>query len=178
MKLTIPQICTILITLLFQSCQTQRVPEVFLLPENHKGFFVVVYDQPNGQENIRSNNEILYRIPSSGVLFIKDKYKPGKVTYEDGTWYQHFFTVDSSNNRKPLARLDIGNFNNGSAQASIPEKYSRDSVGIFIIAAAIMGDEKTRFTTTKYFIGTFNELTNAKDNMPFEYIDSLRLMRN
>ena len=175
MRLTVLPKYIILVTILLQSCQTQRTSEVFLVPENYKGFFQIVYNQSKGQENEIEKKLRIYKIPSSGVLFTKCKYNSGSISYENGVDYQTFFTVDGNDNRTPLTKLDIGSFNTESTLTPIQENFSRDSIGIFIIFAGIMGDGKSELTITKYFVGTYNQLANAKD-IPFKYIDSLRTL--
>jgi len=162
------------LTIFFHSCQINRTSEIFLLPENYRGFFYIIYNQPKGQNSEIEKGHRVYDLPLNGVLFTKCKDNPGDIVYENGKSYQTFYTVDENGNKNQLQKFDIGNFNSGSSSTLAQENYSRDSVGIFLISGGIMGDGNSQLTTTKYFIGTYNNLSKSKD-ISFEYIDSLRI---
>jgi hypothetical protein len=157
----------------FTACETDRTPETFILPANFKGFFYIVYNQIGGQDKVFEQNRRLYKIPTTGVLFTKFKNDWRSIKFENGVTNQQFYFVDNNEKRLRIKVLDTGDFNNQTTPYPNEKFYSRDSLVAFFISAGIISNGETTLTTDQYYIGTYNELTNAK-GFTFEYIDSLR----
>ncbi|MBQ0734506.1 DUF6843 domain-containing protein [Aquimarina celericrescens] len=83
-------------TLLLFSCKQEvSDPAIYLIPDGYIGEVVVVYNHPNGQEEMYEGEKRLYVIPKTGVL--KTKFTP---TY--GLIYDQYFYVDASQNKKEI----------------------------------------------------------------------------
>ena len=156
------------------ACETDRRPETFLLPDNFKGFFYVVYNQTGGQDKVFEQNRRLYKIPTTGVLFTKFKNDWGSIKFENGLINQQFYYFDNNGQRVKIKVLDTGDFNNEATTYPKKELYSRDSLAAFFISAGTISNGKTTLTTDQYYIGTYYDLTKTKD-FTFQYIDSLRI---
>lgn len=165
----------LLITLTFclTACETDRTPETFLLPENFKGFFYIVYNQTYGQATAFEQNRRIYQIPSTGVLFTKSKNDWRSIKFENGVINQQFYFIADNGQKKKIKILDTGDFNSVATIHKKTELYSRDSLAAFFISAGTIGNGKTILTTDQYYIGTYNDLSKTKD-LTFQYIDSLR----
>jgi hypothetical protein len=62
---------TLIISLVIIGCKTERIKkEVYLIPENFIGNIVLIYDQPNGIKDSIVNDEIIYKVPKSGILHL------------------------------------------------------------------------------------------------------------
>ncbi len=155
------------------ACETERTPETFLLPENFKGFFYIVYEQTNGQGKVFEQNRRIYNIPITGVLFTKFKNDWRSIKFENGTINQQFYFVDDNGKRKRIKVLDTGDFNNEATINLKKQQYSRDSLGVFFISAGTISNGKITLTTDQYYIGKYNDLAKTKD-FTFQHIDSLR----
>ncbi|MEO8069127.1 MAG: hypothetical protein ABI599_15625 [Flavobacteriales bacterium] len=64
--------------------------DVFILPEGYRGVVFVVFDQPDGQAEMRQGSNRLFKIPASGVLKMKDPSRrgwsiPDKYYFEEKT---------------------------------------------------------------------------------------------
>ena len=156
------------------ACETDRASETFLLPNNFKGFFYIVYNQTNGQDKRFEKSRRVYKIPATGVLFTMFKNDWRSIKFENGVINQQFYFVDENGRRKIIRVLDTGDFNNEATTFPKKEHFSRDSVAAFFISSGTMSNGETTLTTDQYYIGTCNDLTNTKD-FTFRYIDSLRV---
>lgn len=170
-----PKSFFILITslILLPACETDRTPETFLLSENFKGFFYIVYEQSNGQDMVFEQNRRVYSIPMTGVLFTKFKNDWRSIKIENGVINQQFYFVGDNGKRKRIKVLDTGDFNNEATTYLKQEQYSRDSLGAFFISAGIISNDKITLTTNQYYIGKYNDLSKTKA-FTFQHIDSLR----
>ena len=158
----------------FNACETDRTPETFLLPQNFKGYFYIVYNQTNGQDKMFEQNRRLYSIPTTGILFTKFKADWGSIKFENGIINQQFYFVDNIRMRVKIKVLDTGDFNNQATTYPKKELYSRDSIAAFFISAGTISNGETTLTTDQYYIGTYNNLAKTK-SYTFDYIDSLRV---
>ncbi|RAV29703.1 DUF6843 domain-containing protein [Sinomicrobium soli] len=74
-KINIPVLLLVLISVL-TSCQRGE-PSIFVVPEDYKGYILVIYNQENGADKEYQDKSRVYRIPSSGVLLSKFTSNPG-----------------------------------------------------------------------------------------------------
>ncbi len=118
------------ITLAFclSACETERTPETFLLTENFKGFFYIVYNETYGQDTAFEQNRRIYKIPSTGILFTKLKNDWRSIKFENGVINQQFYFIADNGQKKKIRVLDTGNFNSLTTVYPKPELYSRDSL--------------------------------------------------
>ena len=156
------------------ACETERTPETFLLQDNFKGFFYIVYNKTGGQEKAFEQNRRLYKIPATGVLFTKFKNDWGSIKFENGVINQQFYFFDNNGKRAKIKVLDTGDFNNQATTYPKKEFDSKDSLAAFFISAGTISNGKSTLTTDQYYIGTYDDLTKTKD-FTFQYIDSLRI---
>ena len=57
--------------------------EIYLLPkEYNKTSFIIVYNHPKGVMAKSSSNQIIFRIPKSGILYVKNKIQAEKLFKE------------------------------------------------------------------------------------------------
>ncbi len=162
-------------SVLLIACETDRTPETFLLPDNFKGFFYIVYNQTGGQDKAFEKNRRLYKIPMTGVLFTKFKNDWGSIKFENGEINQQFYFSNNKGKRVKIKVLDIGDFNNkATTYPKKEELYSRDSLAAYFISAGTIGNGETTLTTDQYYIGSYDDLTKTKE-FTFQYIDSLRI---
>ncbi len=56
-----------IISLLLFSCNNGD-KEVVVLPENYKGYVVIIYNQENGDSAKYENGKRIYKIPLNGIL--------------------------------------------------------------------------------------------------------------
>ena len=60
----------ILITLI--GCKTETIKkEIYLIPDNFIGNVIVIYNQPTGVKDSIVNDEVIYKIPKSGVIYLR-----------------------------------------------------------------------------------------------------------
>ena len=64
----------LLLMIFISGCTIQLQPEVFEIPESHKGCVMVVFDQCDGQDEEIEGNKRVYTIPESGIL--ETKFSP------------------------------------------------------------------------------------------------------
>jgi hypothetical protein len=132
-------------------------PEIHLIPAGYQGPVTIVFNDPDGRPMEISGGEITYRIPSNGILRIRDGHpvdKPRKVRY---------FYVDQSG---PLKEIPS----------------SSDGAGIFVIGVrygmrvADLNGKIVAVTYDTYFVGTKGS-TNDWPKAEEESLDrAIRLM--
>jgi hypothetical protein len=62
----------VMIVLSLIGCQTETIKkEIYLIPENFIGSIIVIYDQPDGIKDSIINDRVIYKIPKTGVLYLK-----------------------------------------------------------------------------------------------------------
>jgi len=72
--------------------------ETYLIPNDFKGEFRVVYGEKNGQNPPMENGRRLLKVPANGVLVIQPEFKDGKVD-------QQFFLVDRKGKRTAISTI-------------------------------------------------------------------------
>ena len=65
----------------------QKAPEIFLLPEDYRGAFYVVYNIPEGTSPTFEDGVPVHDIPESGVLLTQADIRPGSVR-DDQFFYE------------------------------------------------------------------------------------------
>ncbi|WP_306352568.1 DUF6843 domain-containing protein [Flavobacterium sp. '19STA2R22 D10 B1'] len=138
----------IIIILLFLACSiscSKKENSVYILPENYKGYIIVVYNQKNGTPTLYENDKRIYRIPPSGIL--KTQFD---ADYGWSEFPEFYYEKISSNNKLPL-KFDF-------------KEVPNDSTVCFggttgTVNKNLEGTETIKFTN--YYIGNKKEIENA-----------------
>lgn len=94
--------------LLLASCQN-REDEIFVLPQDYRGYVIVLFNQENGIEPEYKNSKRIYEIPRAGVL--KTQFPPNYGYADEAQFY--FESIDATNRieltslRRDLSENDI-----------------------------------------------------------------------
>ena len=76
------------------SCRLKIEPELYLIPDNYEGVVIVLFNQPNGQQERYDGGRRLFDIPPNGVLATRfPKTTHGKLN-------QVYYYKDNNGNRK------------------------------------------------------------------------------
>lgn len=102
-------------------------PEIFLIPQNYRGSFLIKFNESCGESIAYENGSRVYRIPESGVLILKVKQTLGFLD-------RKFFLIENDGNLTKLAEFSWSKFEDEENQFnSIFSKttLTKDLVGIF-----------------------------------------------
>ena len=80
------------------SVLTRHATEVFIIPQNFKGKFRIVYNQKCGLDSRIENGKRIFDVPNNGILLIKSEFKTGIVDHE-------YYLQDSSGNKTQINEL-------------------------------------------------------------------------
>jgi hypothetical protein len=80
---------------LFYLLLPRAEPETFLIPQNFRGQFEVIFNEPCGQTILYENDRRIYKIPENGVLITDAKPTFGVIN-------RKFYLVDENNNQTRL----------------------------------------------------------------------------
>jgi hypothetical protein len=78
-------------------------PETFLFPENFRGQFEVVFNEPCGQSVSPQEGGRIYHIPTSGVLIVREPRLLGRID-------QNFLLADLDGKQRPLSEFHWSDF--------------------------------------------------------------------
>jgi hypothetical protein len=104
-------------------------PETFLIPSNFRGQITVYYEEPCGEEVTISQGRRIYRIPSNGVLILKNKFETGLVN-------QKYFFVTNDGKQTEIDKLYREEFNEEDSYQKNPKEPSRSEVGVFLLGSS------------------------------------------
>ena len=107
------------------SVLTRHATEVFIIPQNFKGKFRIVYNQKCGLDSRIENGKRIFDIPDNGILLIKSEFKTGIVDHEyylqdnsgKKTQINELLTYDRS---KPIAHAVLQG-NAGTIDGKMPD---------------------------------------------------------
>lgn len=105
-------------------------PEVFLIPQHHRGEIVVFLDEPCGGEPVLENGSRIYSIGDDGVLITRSKKN-------DGYLNRKFFSLTAEGDRKPIPEFQRQDLDTEKKEwelfgQPIPvESFSPETVGVF-----------------------------------------------
>ncbi|CAM4134044.1 DUF6843 domain-containing protein [Pseudoalteromonas ostreae] len=74
-------------------------PAVYLIPENYKGTFYIVYNAPKGTPAKYENGVPVFAIPPSGMLVTQAK---SSAVWEENPPNWHFYYVNNAGDRPPI----------------------------------------------------------------------------
>ena len=133
--------CVVLV-LSLASCFFLKYPRngIYLVPKGYVGDVIVVYGQPDGVELETENGLFVYRIPSDGILKVKNPGYAGIVNTS-------YFYVDEEGNRERIEYLRITG--DRDPQGLPQNKYGNISIDdlenrIFVMNAGGLGSFNTR----------------------------------
>lgn len=74
-------------------------PAVYLIPENYKGTFYIIYNAPKGTPAKYENGVPVFAIPPSGILVTQAK---SSAVWEENPPNWHFYYVNNKSDRTPI----------------------------------------------------------------------------
>ena len=104
-------------------------PELYLIPDDFRGEFVVYFDEPCGSTPIYDGKSRIFRVPSNGVLITQASESHGYLNHR-------FESIDSDGNRKILPEFRRQNFETEQKEWNMygtnpAGELTRDTVGAF-----------------------------------------------
>ena len=74
-------------------------PSVYLIPEEYKGTFYIIYNVPKGQPAKYENGSAIFEIPQSGVLLTQAS---GSPVWDENPPNWHYYYVDNNGSKTPI----------------------------------------------------------------------------
>lgn len=102
-------------------------PEVFLIPSNFRGQFVVFFNEPCGVTPASEGNKRIYNIPENGILITNSNRLVGVLN-------RRFYFVDKLGNRIEIPEFDSSDFEEESSYWRwhlSSQRPTRDTIGVF-----------------------------------------------
>jgi hypothetical protein len=99
----IPIPITLLSFFLFYLLLPKAEPETFLIPQNFRGQFVIIFDEPCGQSVNYENGKRIYQIPNDGILITKSKQTMGVID-------RKFYLIDENGNQTQMPEFHWNKF--------------------------------------------------------------------
>ncbi len=112
---------------LFYLLLPKAEPETILIPQNFRGQFEIVFNEPCGQSLIYEKGRRIYHIPENGILITSGKRTMGVID-------RKFYLVDESGNQAELPEFHWSKFEeeqNDWHWTFSEIKLSKDLVGVF-----------------------------------------------
>lgn len=134
---------------------------IYELPNSFRGYITIFKSEPCGQKVKTKKGRQLIRIPSDGILIIKDDRLDFSYEVNDRNQIfkytpNSYYFVDSQNQRKEMVELDKMKFDEGSEQ-----RYSTEGIGIFDLgfgSGEVYGLEAISYSYSEYFVGSYSDL--------------------
>jgi hypothetical protein len=76
---TIKKIATAITLFCTVSCINRAEPEMHVLPKGFQGYVIIVFNDPNGQDEKYEDGFRVYEIPSNGILRTKFEFQDGWI---------------------------------------------------------------------------------------------------
>lgn len=122
--------------------------EIYLIPENYRGWVIVDFSQPEGSAPSLENKAIVLKINSNGVLKTTYTEKRFRDDIERGKDdFREYFFIDNSGNRK---KLEISK-----------RDFTNDEIQIFPAVYYFNDDGKT-VSKREFFVGTQSEYDKSE----------------
>ncbi len=117
------------LTLLTLSMLSRPEPEVFLIPENFRGRFVIYYQEPCGQKTLYETGKRIYEIPQDGVLITNFKENKGFMDHR-------FYLVNEKGDRTRIPTFYWQSFESEKENwkymhTETDENFTTQTVGVF-----------------------------------------------
>ena len=112
---------------LFYLLLPKAEPETFLIPQNFRGRFEIVFDEPCGQSTIYEKEHRIYTIPEDGILIFNTKRTLGVTD-------RKFYLIDEKGNQTELPQFHWSEFEREKEDwhwKSAKTNLSKDLVGVF-----------------------------------------------
>ncbi|HXG84865.1 MAG TPA: hypothetical protein VNI84_12655 [Pyrinomonadaceae bacterium] len=112
---------------LFYLLLPKAEPETFLILQNFRGQFVIIFDEPCGQPINYENERRIYRIPNDGILITNSKKTMGVID-------RKFYLVDENGNQTEMPEFHWSKFEEEQKDwhwAFSKTKLSKSLVGVF-----------------------------------------------
>ncbi|MGX7666649.1 DUF6843 domain-containing protein [Flavobacterium pedocola] len=149
------------------SCYKTVEPEVFLIPEKYRGKVNIIHKKNCGLHLEKTNEGLVYQIPSNGILIVDNEQEYGTINHE-------YFLVDKNGKRLKLPKMDVRDFNEEWTLEKNANEPSRNKLGVFHWGRTgttgkvldengkeINKDEQ--YTFLEFYIGTYNDLSEKFD---------------
>lgn len=138
-------------------------PEIFLIPQNFRGQFEIVFVEPCGKSLTYEKGYRLYQIPNDGVLITNAKRSLGVID-------RKFYLVDENGNKTELPAFHWSSFEEEKADwhwTFSKTKLSKDLVGVFWAYS----------NGFSFIVSDFNSLENqnkeTKENLRKQFSEKL-----
>jgi hypothetical protein len=166
--LTFIPIPTIFATFFWMYQLKKAEPEIYLIPQNYRGAFLIKFDESCGESITYEKGRRIYRIPDNGFLILK-----GKQTF--GFTDRKLFLIDDDGNLTNLPEFYWSKFEDEEKQFnSIFSKttLTKDLVGVFYHLSNI---DYQRFTVSNYqaLENETKESAEMKDKLFQNKVDNL-----
>jgi hypothetical protein len=113
--------------MIFYQILHKAEPETFLIADNFRGRFEIVYNEACGEAIKYENGRRLYTIPESGILIVNGAETLGVID-------RKFELVDASGNRKKIPEFHWGHYDREREDWHwylSGDKLDRETVGVF-----------------------------------------------
>ena len=125
--LTFLPIPIVIATFFWMSQLFKAEPEIYLIPQNYRGDFLIRFEEPCGESIAYENSRRIYRIPENGVLILKGSQMQGFVE-------RKYFLTDDEGKLTQLPEFYWSKFEDEQNQFNSifsKTKLTKDLVGVF-----------------------------------------------
>ena len=144
--------------------------ETFLIPEHYQGRVTIIFKEGCGTALEKTEEGIVYKIPSDGILIIDNELKTGFIEHS-------YFYVDKKGNRTKIPKMDIRDFNEEWTLEKNPNEPPRDKLGIFhwgrtgsvgsiINEKGEITNKEEQYDFLEFYVSTNNDLS---EKFAFKY---------
>jgi hypothetical protein len=152
-------------------------PEIFLIPQGYRGKINILYKSNCGESLTEIDNKLTYKIPSDGILILKNEQEFGFIN-------QEYFYVDKSGKKTKIPKMDVRDFNEEWTLEKNLNEPSRNQLGVFhwgrtgtygetIDSKGKRVDNYKECTFQEFYISTYNELTTKFEFKYEQKFDSI-----
>jgi hypothetical protein len=137
-----------------------RLALKYILPENHRGAVIVIYDTIDGIKSVYDNGVEIFKIPKDGILKTKSPVHPFLIAQGKVAFYEE------EKENKLLREINV--FNPLSTNHYEDEVYIQVN-GYNQIARDIVNDQLKFSTDKNILFFTIDTLKNLKEKNLYEY---------
>lgn len=153
-------------------------PEIFLVPNDYRGRVNIIYKKNCGIPLKKTNEGLIYTIPTDGILILDGKQENGIIEHS-------YFLVDEFGTRKELPKMDVRDFKEEWTLEKKIIEPPRDKLGVFHWGRqgsfaetsynnGVKVNEDELFRYSEFYISSYNDLT---DKFKIGYKNNFDLIR-
>jgi hypothetical protein len=121
---TIKKIAIAMVLFCVASCINRAEPEMHLLPKGFQGYVIIVFNDPNGQDEKYEDDFRVYEIPSNGVLRTKFSRQDGWIA----NGKLKFYYSDSNSRQEIIEVINDKNVSDSTTIHVMNEEFSKSTV--------------------------------------------------